>query len=75
MHRWIKPAGDSTDPGYSWETTPAGRERMTGVVYKATVVPHPLTTGGQNSFPDPDFMHSGGKPGKTAIQRTIWLVN
>jgi hypothetical protein len=57
---WINPVGDGSEVGYSWETTPGGGDAGTGPVYKAAVIPHPLTSGRRNSFPDPYFMHSSG---------------
>jgi hypothetical protein len=56
------------DPGTSWNITFSGRPAGIWPVYNPAVIPPGLTAGRKISFPDPPFIHSGGKAGKTVIQ-------
>jgi len=63
-----KPVFGGSDLGDRWKTTFVGPDGGDGTVQNSLVIPPLLTAGGQNSFPDPFFIHSSGKAGETCIQ-------
>jgi hypothetical protein len=69
-----KPVFGGSDLGDRWKTTFVGPDGDDEAVQNSRVIPPLLTGGGQNSFPDPVFIHSSGKAVKTCIKTGDRLV-
>jgi hypothetical protein len=50
---WKRVPYDGLGPGSNWAITFGGRYRVDWHVYNVEVIPHPLTPGGQKSYPEP----------------------
>jgi len=69
-----KPVFGASDLGDRWKTTFVGSDGGRKAVYNSRFIPQLLTSERQNSFPEPFFIHSSGKAGKTGIQTGDTIV-
>ena len=72
--QWITPVSGPSVLGDRRNAILFGTDHRLLLVYNPSVIPHVLTAGPQNSFPDPFSLHISGKRTKVAIQTASWHV-